>query len=196
MKRRRSLLAITFAIGALLIFVIGLVLYKTNSALFWTGYKDPEGRFSFRYPSNWYYEPKGYTIPGTWIPVVVGLYPLPKEKLESALKNLDTVNLYWLTFYNIKMPDFMPGDFEVAATKHTFLGKTDVITNKYCLKEGTLGKGNIPAKVNSICESHSLIDVGSNGVIEVSSAQIENVAGNNAEVTIYKKILSTLKFTK
>lgn len=175
--------------------IVGFVGYKAKFITTWVKYEDPKGRFSFEYPSSWYYEPKGYTISGTWIPVTTGLYPVSKEKLESELKDLNKINRYGLTPYNWKISNFMPEFYEIVSQRHDLFSKTDVVTYKYCVKAGTLGKGNMPEKANTTCESHSLIDIGNGEVIEISTLPIESNQQNSEEVKIYKEILSTFEFT-
>lgn len=173
--------------------VVGYFGYKNYLANGWIEYKDPIKHFRFEYPRNWYYEPKGYTIPGTWLVVTPGVYASSKERLEEATKKMDKISALRMIAYKQSISDFMPKEYEIVDSKHDYFGNTDVVTNKYCLKAGTIAKGNFPVKANAVCETHSLIDLGGVSTIEIDLTSLTN--GNKEDIEIYKKILSTIKFT-
>lgn len=171
---------------------------KTGSIPGWSLYEGPDGKFSFEYPKTWYYVPfdpksnKG------------GIYSVTKEELDeiSARSGRTLFDFFYapLEYHDQKLSDRIdttylgkdPLQYKIASKTFRYFGKTKVTDFKFCNGVEFFVKGRVAAP-GTVCESHSYIDMGDNGYIEVSATDIAK--GFAKEEAIYNKILSTFKFT-
>lgn len=165
----------------------------------WVKYEDPDGKFSFEYPQNWSYIALPYSFPNTDIPIS-GLYTVSLSELEKEAKEssaIDTIHKqrFSLGLVGTKLIYQMESGYEVFSKKHTFFGKTDVVTNKYCLTAGTFYKGGT-LKAGEICFSRSAIDLGDVGYLEVEDLPINQGSRSADDIKTYEKILSTIKINR
>lgn len=163
----------------------------------WVKYENTDVGYSFEYPENWFYIDKPYTIDGTDLITSEGLYSVSKDKLEKdKIDKAFTMGYYYfsLNYSSMRLENVMGSTYEIVSSKINKFGNTEVITNTYCLKAGTFYKG-VSLKANQVCSVVSAIDMGEDGYLSVEKL-VDPIIQSSDDIKIYKKILSTVKFTK
>jgi hypothetical protein len=168
---------------------------KPGSIPGWVVYSDPQNGYSFEYPESWYFNGTG------------GLYNITKEELDVFnSKPVRNTNDYFYVSMNLvdqKLSDYINMNYlsdsylkyKVVSKTHTFFGKTDVVTYKFCNSISAFMKGN-DVQPGKYCTEQSYVDFGNKGFINVALEATATTGSFAKEGTIYKQILSTIKLTQ